>query len=479
MQAKSAFIYRSIEYLAWFLIFMLIESSANTRVGEVIGGEKVELFYGIFILCTAAGFLLFGAIGRIEIKSRLCGFLPIVLGMITVGLFCCVNVSIVVIVGSACALLSMGYLGGKVMHKLAISYSEVKYQGTILGLSMAGAILLQFVMQSLITTRVCMVISFEIILIVLFIFEYFNNIALPDAENGNIEVEVTNSEMKRIWVYVLATALMTIILSLNDAYLVDLSAHTNTVDLFSWVRLFYCLSLVLAGIIYDFKNAAYFNVFVACAMMLSTVAYAFMGNTANFNIDMSIMYFYCGFYAMFLTIHFIRIASHEIKTASKLQFFIPCCGRVGRCVVTAMITFAMLILGNEISVQIMIFVSCVLAIILVMLLAGSDVLIVKENNRKIDESLAVSEKSDEIIGQEDFWSTFVDEYEFTDRECDVLEELIHTESNLQEISDKLFISKRVVQRHITSIYEKTSCSTRIGLLQLYVEFIRKKTREIE
>ena len=214
-------------------------------------------------------------------------------------------------------------------------------------------------------------------------------------------------------------------------------------------------------------------------MMLSTVAYAFMGNTANFNIDMSIMYFYCGFYAMFLTIHFIRIASHEIKTASKLQFFIPGCGRVGRCVVTAMITFAMLILGNEISVQIMIFVSCVLAIILVMLLAVSDVLIVKENNRKIDESLAVPEKSDEIIGQEDFWSTFVDEYEFTDRECDVLEKLIHTDSNLQEISDKLFISKRVVQRHITSIYEKTSCSTRIGLLQLYVEFIRKKTREIE
>ena len=119
------------------------------------------------------------------------------------------------------------------------------------------------------------------------------------------------------------------------------------------------------------------------------------------------------------------------------------------------------------------------AIILVMLLAVSDVLIVKENNLKIDESLAVPEKSDEIIGQEDFWSMFVDEYEFTDRECDVLEKLIHTDSNLQEISDKLFISKRVVQRHITSIYEKTSCSTRIGLLQLYVEFIRKKTKEIE
>lgn len=87
--------------------------------------------------------------------------------------------------------------------------------------------------------------------------------------------------------------------------------------------------------------------------------------------------------------------------------------------------------------------------------------------------------SEEINLQEDFWSVFVGKYGFTNRECEVLEKLIHTESNLQEISDELYISKRVVQRHITSIYEKTSCSTRIGLLQLYIEFIRKKTRKTE
>lgn len=63
-------------------------------------------------------------------------------------------------------------------------------------------------------------------------------------------------------------------------------------------------------------------------------------------------------------------------------------------------------------------------------------------------------------------------YGFTERECDVLKKLLNTENNLQEISEELYISKRVVQRHITSIYEKTSRSTRIGLLLLYVEFIR-------
>lgn len=158
---------------------------------------------------------------------------------------------------------------------------------------MAAAILLQFVTQSLIASKVLYVFGFEIILFLLLIFEIMNAISLPVAENG--KGETVYSEFKNIWIYVLAIMIMTMILSLNDAYLVDLSAHTNTVNLFNWVRLFYCLSLVLAGVIYDFKNAAYFNIFVACAMMLSTVAYAFMGNATNFNIDMSIMYFYCGF----------------------------------------------------------------------------------------------------------------------------------------------------------------------------------------
>lgn len=468
---RRIFIYRSIEYLVWFLVFMLIESFVNTRVGEVIGASKVELFYGIFILFTATGFLLFGATGKFDFRSKKVSVLPILICMITVGMFCCVNAPIIVFIGAACSLVCMGYLGGRIMYRLAVSYSEIKYQGTILGLSMAAAILLQYVIQTLIQTKLISVICFEIILAVLFVFELKHNIVpLTDAEKDKEGTKI--SERKNIWVYVFATVLMTMILSLNDAYLVDLSVHTNTVNLFSWVRLFFCLSLVLAGLIYDFKNAAYFNVFVACAMVLSSVAYAFMGNDADFNIDMSIMYFYCGFYVMFLTMHFIRISNEASKSDSALQFFIPGYGRVARCVTTALGTFAMLLLGNSISVQIMILVSCVLSMILVFLLAVNDILVVREASKKIDESLSISGQHEDVDIEEDLWSVFVQKYGFTDRECDVLEQLIHTESNLQEISEDLFISKRVVQRHITSIYEKTSCSTRIGLLQLYVEFMR-------
>lgn len=468
---RSTFLFSSIEYLVWFLIFMLIESFVNHRVGEVLGAPKVELFYGIFILFTAAGFWLFGAIGKSDSQSIGLRILPVVFCMTTVGLFCCVNVSVIVIIGAACSLLSMGYLGGRIMYKLAIFFSDIKRQGTIIGVSMAIAITMQYVMQLLIRTNLVSVINFEIILAVLFVFEAKQK-GVPIANDEQSGEGAKILECKNIWVYILATILMTMILSLNDAYLVDLSAHTNTVNLFNWVRLFYCLSLVLAGIIYDCKNAAYFNIFVACAMMLSTVAYAFMGNTADYNIDMSIMYFYCGFYVMFLTMHFIRMSNEASERGSALQCAVPGYGRVARCITTAVVTFAMLLLGNAISVQIMILLSCVLSMILVILLAVNDILVVKGESRKIDESLVISGQSEDIDAEEDLWVAFVEEYGFTERECDVLEKLIHTESNLQEISEELYISKRVVQRHITSIYEKTERSTRIGLLQLYVEFIR-------
>ena len=41
--------------------------------------------------------------------------------------------------------------------------------------------------------------------------------------------------------------------------------------------------------------------------------------------------------------------------------------------------------------------------------------------------------------------------------------LLSTDLGVQEIADELFISRRVAQRHIASIYEKAGVTTRLGL----------------
>ena len=62
-------------------------------------------------------------------------------------------------------------------------------------------------------------------------------------------------------------------------------------------------------------------------------------------------------------------------------------------------------------------------------------------------------------------------YALTPRETEVLEKLLSTEEGVQEIADGLFISRRVLQRYISSVYEKTGTKSRIGLFQNYTRYI--------
>ncbi|WP_156885070.1 LuxR C-terminal-related transcriptional regulator [Oribacterium sp. NK2B42] len=48
-----------------------------------------------------------------------------------------------------------------------------------------------------------------------------------------------------------------------------------------------------------------------------------------------------------------------------------------------------------------------------------------------------------------------------------LHKLIFTEDSGQEIADALFISRRVLQRHVAAIYEKTGTKSRVGLFRIY------------
>ena len=42
---------------------------------------------------------------------------------------------------------------------------------------------------------------------------------------------------------------------------------------------------------------------------------------------------------------------------------------------------------------------------------------------------------------------------------------------MQKIADDMGISRRVLQRHISSMYEKTETQTRVGLLMAYAKYL--------
>ncbi len=56
---------------------------------------------------------------------------------------------------------------------------------------------------------------------------------------------------------------------------------------------------------------------------------------------------------------------------------------------------------------------------------------------------------------------------FTPRENEVFALLLDDNLTIQDIADSLFISRRVCQRYLTSMYEKTQTKTRLNLLLKY------------
>ncbi len=88
----------------------------------------------------------------------------------------------------------------------------------------------------------------------------------------------------------------------------------------------------------------------------------------------------------------------------------------------------------------------------------------QEEAQKIEEIKEVKEIKNSSA---DTFDALCGQCMLTERETEVLQKLLFTEDDLQTIADSLHISRRVLSRHITSIYQKTGAKSRVGLYQIY------------
>lgn len=73
-----------------------------------------------------------------------------------------------------------------------------------------------------------------------------------------------------------------------------------------------------------------------------------------------------------------------------------------------------------------------------------------------------------VVSVEALQVAFIARYGLTPRETDVLRAVACDERPLKQIADDLGISLRMVQRHLTNIYEKTDTQTRTGLTKEFM-----------
>ena len=73
------------------------------------------------------------------------------------------------------------------------------------------------------------------------------------------------------------------------------------------------------------------------------------------------------------------------------------------------------------------------------------------------------------LSEQEQLAAFAARYNLTPRETDVLKAITTDERPLKQVANDLGISLRMVQRHLTSLYQKTGTQTRTGLAMKYLE----------
>ena len=456
-QIGTAMIWQSICFALCFFSFMMAEAMTNSRAAELLGAEYVNTVYAIGLLCTGVGFLSFSVSRRLFKSERLRKAVICIVGIVCI-ISCCVFLTTDQIglfsLFAGLSLVSCGHIGGCVYYHHAMTFLGSQYIGRATGIGMSLAILVQILIHNFAMQKAAFMSSIAIsILLVLFII-----FRLPKdwmLENPLPYSSENKTDKKTAGILIAAVALMSLVSGTMDAVITFFDA-AGELNVYYGVRLFYALGLLAAGFLTDIQNKKYLPLATACIILLSSASTALLGSNAGAYTGIALMYLYSGFYVIFFTVMFCDFApktKHPELWAGM--------GRVVRCVFVSLTVMPVMQIYKAAGSAALVVISCALSIVLLLVLLPFIVSALKKE----------PEIQAETPSHEELMQRFAKLYALTPRETEVLEKLLSTEEGVQEIADGLFISRRVLQRYISSVYEKTGTKSRIGLFQNYTKYI--------
>lgn len=443
-----------------FFAFMLTEAFVNERCAVILGSDAVNPIYMFGLACTGAGFLSFPLLRKVckAERSRKAALLII-------GALCLASAAVLLVadrpapflVSATAALLLTGHIGGCVYYNTAMYFAGSRYTGRILGAGMGAAILLQFIVQNFAPHAVIFIISifFSVAFVMYFIIRAPKDWILENPQPYSSD----NSDDRRYAVILIAAVvLMSLVSGMIDSVLTAFNAE-KAYAIYSGVRLFYALGLILAGIIADIRERVYLPLATVCAILLSSVCMFFLSEEVSYFAGTALMYLYSGFYVIFFTVMFLDFAPK-----SGCPELWAGMGRIVRSLTVAATVLPALRIYDALGSTALAVGSCLVSIgILLVLLPYISRAVTASEPKK--EAPAQREMS-----QRERLELYARRCDLTPRETEVLEMLLTTDDDLQRIADSLYISRRMVQRYVSSIYEKTETKTRLGLFQSYMNF---------
>lgn len=253
---------------------------------------------------------------------------------------------------------------------------------------------------------------------------------------------------------ILLVALMTCIFSTLDNAVTLVHAGGAT-DIGQWPRILLALSGLAAGFIFDIKNRKYMGIVMYCIMVLSTICVAILKFAGPFMAGLIVFYLSAGFFAVFFTSGFMEISSHM-----RIPELWAGMGRAVNNIAAAVIAnFVLTLLSSDSNLAVII-------LVLVLFVTVSVVAVIYTFQKKTFMEQLITNAAD-VVDEKERLRKFSEVFSFTERESEVFNCLVNTEDSIQMIAEKLYVSRRTLERHISAIYEKTGVKSRVGLLNLY------------
>ena len=456
----------------WFFAFMLLESFVNSSVAAVLGAQTVNVAYSVGIFCTGTGLLAFGlahAKGGFQ-RKRAVPLMAVACSAATLGLALSQHATPLALSGCL-ALLTCGFIGGRVHYAVALEFGESAVCGRMLGVVTGAVVCIQFLVQNLFQGPVPAIACILVSLVVLAVLD------IRDTNSGSESTQAKPQAGMREWpqdsagkrrhgIYlVCAAAILTVIFTLNDSIVVSLDA-TGNLELFSGVRLFYALGLVVAGCLYDLGPRFSFTFTTVAVQILAVLVPYFLWAPEWYNLNMALFYFYGGFYVMFITAEFVSFSSQMTSNALWAGL-----GRMARCYAAAATVIPISLLYAAYGVVALVATGVALNMALLAVCVADAALLaiyrLPELKTGADEipSRAIVDFDEQDIMQ------FAQSIGLTEREREVLVLMVTTEDENQKMADSLCISRRTLQRHIAQVYEKAGVQSRIGLYRSVAAYV--------
>lgn len=441
LMAIFTFIFLGIEYLFVDMISLLV--SENT----------VVLSQNYVLGMSCLGFVLYPLYNRYfkGLSRRICIGISAIIIVALITIIYLHPTYLITLITGLILFLFLGGLGGVTSYKAICILPNQKYLARCVGISYMIGIILQFINNNFVSLPLIENIVLDIFMgILMFILT-----TIPNTLNHHLDVLNVKKERQICGgLLILLVFMMSCVFSTLDNAVTLLHA-TGEVSIEEFPRVLLALSGLLGGIIFDSKDRRFMSMIMYCVMLLSTICIVVLKYSESLLIGLLIFYMTSGFFVVFFTASFMEIASYM-----KFPDLWAGLGRAVNNLAAVILSRSSLVLINS-QGNLMVVVLVICLFVIVTIIASTYSLQRKVLIEKLGESkIALFSKEEKLL-------KIKEQYTFTPREIEVFEYLTSTEDSVQDIANNMYISKRTLERYISSIYKKTGVKSRIGLLNIY------------